>query len=69
MSVKKSKELRFAYKAADGELRAVVFQVQHQQDDDGDRVHVQVVSEHAPVDVEVFLKPKLKRGRARTSSG
>lgn len=65
MSVKKSKELRFAYKGVDGELRAVVFQVQHRQEDGEDRVAVQVLSEHAPVDVEVFHKPRVKRGRAR----
>lgn len=68
MAVKKSRELRFTYKDADGKLRAVLFQVQH-DDKGGDHVKVQVVSDHAPVEVEVFHKPTVKRGRARTSSG
>ncbi|MCW8138820.1 MAG: hypothetical protein KIT58_07940 [Planctomycetota bacterium] len=69
MSVKKSRELRFTYEDADGALRAVVLQVQHQRDGGADKVKVQVLSEHAPVEVEVFERPKVKRGRARTSSG
>ncbi len=67
MSVKKSRELQFTYKDREGTLRAVVLQVRHEQDDDGDRVRVQVVSDDAPVDVEVFHKPKVKRGRARST--
>lgn len=69
MTVKKTKELQFTYQAHDGALRAVVLQVQHHQDGGDDRIHVQVVSEHAPVEVEVFQEPGVKRGRARTSSG
>lgn len=68
MAVKKSRELRFTYKDSDGKLRAVLFQVQH-DDKGGDHVRVQVVSDHAPVEVEVFHKPTVKRGRARSSSG
>ena len=68
MAVKKSRELQFTYKDADGKLHAVVFQVRH-DDQDGDRVKVQILSDHAPVDVEVFHKPTVKRGRARSSSG
>jgi hypothetical protein len=68
MAVKKSRELQFTYKDVDGKLRAVVFQVQH-DDKGGDHVKVQVVSDHAPVEVEVFHKPTVKRGRARSSSG
>lgn len=67
MNVKKTKEYQFTYKDADGALRAVVLQVQHVQGDGDDRVRVQVVSEHAPVDVEVFERPRVKRGPARTS--
>jgi hypothetical protein len=69
MAIKKTREHRFTYKDADGELRAVLIQVQHDQTKGEDRVKVQVASEHAPVEVEVFNKPALKRGRARTSSG
>ncbi|MCO5171322.1 MAG: hypothetical protein M9894_33895 [Planctomycetes bacterium] len=69
MSVKKSRELRFTFEGADGGLRAVVLQVQHLRDGAADKVKVQVLSEHAPVEVEVFERPKVKRGRARTSSG
>lgn len=67
MSVKKTKELQFTYQDAQGVLRAVVLQLQHQQDADGDRVRVQVVSDHAPVEVEVFQNPNVKRGPARTT--
>lgn len=69
MTVKKTKELQFTYQDAEGVLRAVVLQLQHQQDANGDRVRVQVVSDHAPVEVEVFQNPSVKRGPARTSSG
>lgn len=61
MVVKKARELRFAYEDKDGALRAVVIQVQHIREKGGDRVDVQVVSDHAPVDVRTLVRPSLKK--------
>jgi hypothetical protein len=61
VGVKKSKDLRLTYKSVDGELRAVVVQVQHVEEDGADRVEVQIVSDEAPVHVATIVKPSLKR--------
>jgi hypothetical protein len=61
VGVKKSKDLRLTYKSLSGDLRAVVVQVQHVQEDGEDRVEVQVVSDEAPVHVATIVKPNVKR--------
>lgn len=67
MVVKKARELRFAYEDKDGALRAVVIHVQHVREKGDDRVDVQVVSDHAPVEVRTLVKPALKKApRARS---
>lgn len=61
MVVKKARELRFAYEDKDGALRAVEIHVQHVREKGEDRVDVQVVSDHAPVEVRTLVRPALKK--------
>lgn len=51
MSLKKAKDLNFAFKDGEGRLRVVSIQVQHFRGDDGkDRVSVIATSDGVPVE-------------------
>lgn len=55
MGLKKHKEFRFAWQDAAGNLRAVVIQAEHHQDDDGvDRITINLTGDGVPLEARVF---------------
>lgn len=54
MGLKKHKEFRFAWQDAEGNLRAVVIQAEHHEQDGTDQITVNITGDGVPIEARVF---------------